>query len=210
MNRKGFTLVGLLVTIAIISLVVGLSVFGIVNLVRNSENKTIINLYIGIRADEAQRVKTATSNNPNIKEQFLFVRDGLIKKDIIEILNNSGLGLPRYMEWKSRSGCFFCFYQSKLEWINLYERHPELYKKAMNYEFKNCKKIKNGSFGWRSDITLEEMIKPENIKKIKENYAKMNNKKNKENADRLIDLSYLCHSELDSESYYLYKQLSAG
>ena len=154
----------------------------------NSENKIIINLYIGIRADEAQRVKTATSDNPSIREQFLFVTDGLIKKDIIEILNNSGLGLPRYMEWKSRSGCFFCFYQSKLEWINLYERHPELYKKAMDYEFKNCKEIKNGSFGWRSDITLEEMIKPENIKKIKENYAKMSNKKNKENANRLIDL----------------------
>lgn len=154
----------------------------------NSKNQTIINLYIGIRADEAQRVKTATSNNPKIKEQFLFVKDGLIKKDIIEILNNSGLGLPGYMEWKSRSGCFFCFYQSKLEWINLYERHPELYKKAMDYEFKNCKEIKNGSFGWRSDITLEEMIKPENIKKIKENYAKLSNKKNKENADRLIDL----------------------
>ena len=58
----------------------------------------------------------------------------------------------------------------------------------MDYEFKNCKEIKNGSFGWRSDITLEEMIKPENIKKIKENYAKLSNKKNKENADRLIDL----------------------
>ena len=56
-----------------------------------------------------------------------------LKKDIIEILDKSGLGLPRYMEWKSRSGCFFCFYQSKLEWINLYERHPNLYKKAMDY-----------------------------------------------------------------------------
>ena len=39
----------------------------------NAKNQAIINLYIGIRADEAQRVKTATSNNPNIKEQFLFV-----------------------------------------------------------------------------------------------------------------------------------------
>ena len=123
-------------------------------------------------------MKTATSNNPNIKEQFLFVNDGLIKKDIIDILNKSGIGLPRYMEWKSRSGCFFCFYQSKLEWINLYERHPDLYKKAMNYEYKNCKEIKKGHFGWRSDITLEEMIKPENIKKIRESYAKKAEKRN--------------------------------
>ena len=47
----------------------------------NSKKQAIINLYIGIRADEAQRVKTATSNNPNIKEQFLFVNEGLIKKE---------------------------------------------------------------------------------------------------------------------------------
>ena len=152
----------------------------------NAKNQAIINLYIGIRADEAQRLKTATSKNPNIKEQFLFVNDGLIKKDIIEILDKSGLGLPRYMEWKSRSGCFFCFYQSKLEWINLYEKHPDLYKKAMDYEFKDCKEIKNGSFGWRSDITLEEMIKPENIKKIKESYDKKANKKKAKTANNTL------------------------
>ena len=154
-----------------------------------SSKNCIINLYIGIRADEAQRVKTATSNKPNIKEQFLFVNDGLIKKDIIDILSESGIGLPCYMEWKSRSGCFFCFYQSKLEWINLYERHPDLYKKAMNYEYKNCKEIKKGYFGWRSDITLEEMIKPENIKKIKESYAKkVEKKKSKQLKTTLLEV----------------------
>lgn len=137
----------------------------------NNENCKHINLYIGIRADEPQRVKTATSNKPYIKERFLFVEDGLIKKDIYDILNNSGIGFPEYMKWKSRSGCFFCFYQSKLEWLNLYEHHPELYKKAMEYEYKNCKDIKKGHFGWRSDITLEDMIKPENIKAIRKKYS---------------------------------------
>ena len=44
----------------------------------NAKNKAIINLYIGIRADEAQRVKTATSNNSTIKEQFLFVNDDIL------------------------------------------------------------------------------------------------------------------------------------
>ena len=57
----------------------------------------------------------------------------------------------------------------------------------MSYEFKNCDKIKKGHFGWRSDISLEDMIKPENIKKIKEQYA---NKKISKKAEikRLISI----------------------
>ena len=26
---------------------------------------------------------------------------------------------------RSRSGCFFCFYQQKIEWVWLYEQHPD-------------------------------------------------------------------------------------
>ena len=56
----------------------------------------------------------------------------------------------------------------------------------MDYEFKNCKEIKNGSFGWRSDITLEEMIMPENIKKIKESYDKKASKKKTKTANNTL------------------------
>ena len=83
------------------------------NIIKN-EQCEIINLYIGIRADESRRVKTATSNKPYIKERFLFVEDGLVKSDVYQILEKSGVGFPEYMKWKSRSGCYFCFYQSKL------------------------------------------------------------------------------------------------
>ena len=42
MNRKGFTLIELLVTIVIVGLVIGFSVFGIVKLIKNSEDKVTV------------------------------------------------------------------------------------------------------------------------------------------------------------------------
>ncbi len=125
-------------------------------------------------------------------------------------MTNSGLGLPGYMKWKSRSGCYFCFYQSKLEWVGLYENHPDLYKKAMSYEYKNCDKIKKGHFGWRSDTTLEDLIKPENIKNIKEKYTKLKEKRDKQKSQiktKLINM----YGE-DDDNFFLedeYKESNA-
>jgi 3'-phosphoadenosine 5'-phosphosulfate sulfotransferase (PAPS reductase)/FAD synthetase len=155
---------------------------------RTDNFKVVTNLYIGIRKDEEHRTKTATSKYQNIKEEFPFVEYGINKADIFKILKDVGINLPDFYSWKRRSGCYFCFFQNLNDWLLLYEHYPELYKKAMDYEFKNCKEIKKGNFGWRSDLTLEEMIKPENIKKIKESYAKNNNRKNKEKIDNLVDL----------------------
>lgn len=83
--------------------------------------------YVGIRADEPER-EGYLSTKPNIKTRFPFKEDGLVKEDIINLLEESGLGLPKYYEWRSRSGCYFCFYQKKIEWIGLSENHPDLFK----------------------------------------------------------------------------------
>ena len=34
----------------------------------------------------------------------------LHKEDVFKILEDSGLGVPSYYEWRSRSGCYFCFF----------------------------------------------------------------------------------------------------
>lgn len=70
--------------------------------------------------------------------------DVLVRDDIFRLLRESGVGVPEYYEKRqfdangkkgeyarSRSGCYFCFFQQKIEWIWLYEQHPHLFAKAM-------------------------------------------------------------------------------
>jgi 3'-phosphoadenosine 5'-phosphosulfate sulfotransferase (PAPS reductase)/FAD synthetase len=95
--------------------------------------------YIGIRADENRDGYVAKkppkiSDQPNIIPVYPFKDDGLGIADIRAILEESGIGAPDYYRWRSRSGCYFCFYQQIGEWQGLLERHPELYEKAKAYE----------------------------------------------------------------------------
>lgn len=91
--------------------------------------------YVAIRADEANR-KGYISTKPNIESRFPFVEDGVDHDGVMKILDDAGIGLPDYYEWRTRSGCYFCFYQRKAEWIGLAERHPELYERAIAIEQK--------------------------------------------------------------------------
>ena len=65
-------------------------------------------LYVGIRADEHREGYISTK--PNITPIFPFKEDGVTKPDVFRILEDSGIGLPDYYEWRTRSGCFFCFF----------------------------------------------------------------------------------------------------
>ena len=91
--------------------------------------------YVAIRADEANR-KGYISTKPNIKSRFPFVEDGIDRDAVMRILEDAGIGLPSYYEWRTRSGCYFCFYQRKAEWIGLADRHPELFDRAVAIEQK--------------------------------------------------------------------------
>src|SRR3546814_12722272 len=75
------------------------------------------------------------SHKPNITPAYPFQDEGLKLADIEQILRLSGVGMPPYTQWgRSRSGCSFCFYQQKIEWVRLKEKHPEYYEKAKAYE----------------------------------------------------------------------------
>ena len=91
--------------------------------------------YVAIRADEANR-KGYISTKPNIESRFPFIEDGVDHDGVMGILDDAGIGLPDYYEWRTRSGCYFCFYQRKAEWVGLAERHPELYERAIAIEQK--------------------------------------------------------------------------
>lgn len=137
--------------------------------------------YVGIRADEPQR-EGYISTKPNIKAVFPFKEDGLVKDDIIKLLEDSGLGLPKYYEWRSRSGCHFCFYQRKIEWIGLYEHHPELYEDAKKYEKYDEKTGKR--YTWSEGESLDELLARKD--EIKAKFEKDNQRTKK--AKGLIDV----------------------
>ena len=85
--------------------------------------------YVGIRGDEPDRVGYI-STKPNIRSVFPFKEDGIVKEDVYRILDESGVGMPDYYSWRSRSGCYFCFYQRRSEWVGLMENHPHLFEQA--------------------------------------------------------------------------------
>ena len=126
-----------------------------------------VNSYVAIRADEQYREGYAS------KKRNLFVRlplkeAGIDKEGVMEILDGTGLGLPAYYEWRTRSGCTFCFFQQKIEWVRLRERHPDFFQEAKDYE-KTA--MDHGSpFTWSQGESLQDLQRPERVKQIRQEH----------------------------------------
>lgn len=103
--------------------------------------------------------------------------DVLVRDDIFRILRESGVGVPGYYEEigyevdgkrgtyaRSRSGCFFCFFQQKIEWVWLLEQHPALFEQAAAYE--------REGYQWMEQETLAELRRPERVAAIKGEFLK--------------------------------------
>ena len=108
--------------------------------------------YIGIRADENRG--GYISHKPNIKAAYPFIKDGIVKADVFRILEDS-VGIPDYYKWRSRSGCYFCFFQRRDEWIGLAENHPDLFERAKRYE--KVDPLTGRSFTWVKGMTLDQL-----------------------------------------------------
>lgn len=123
--------------------------------------------YVAIRSDEEYR-EGYSSKHENLTIKLPFKEAGVDKSGVLDILEASGLGLPRYYDWRSRSGCTFCFFQQKIEWVRLREQHPEAFEEAKAYE-KNAKD--HGSpFTWSQGESLDELTAPERVAQIKRDY----------------------------------------
>lgn len=106
--------------------------------------------------------------------ELLEKEDVLVKQNIFDLLENSGVGIPGYYDRKefvvgeqkgtyarSRSGCYFCFFQQKIEWVWLYEQHPDLFAKAIAYE------NEDEGFTWTQGESLKDLTHPRRIEQIK-------------------------------------------
>jgi len=130
--------------------------------------------YVGLRADEEREGYISTKSN--ITAVYPFREDGLVRADIVRILEESGLGLPPYMAWgRSRSGCYFCFYQQKIEWVRLKEKHPDRFQWAKEYEEQSV--LHGERFYWSQRESLAELEQPERVAQIKANWEANRSKK---------------------------------
>jgi len=125
--------------------------------------------YVAIRADEEYR-EGYSSKNDSLIVKLPFKDAGIDKAGVMDILDASGLGLPQYYRWRSRSGCTFCFFQQKIEWVRLREEHPEAFEEAKTYE-KTA--VQHGSpFTWSQGESLDELARPERVAQIKEDHER--------------------------------------
>jgi 3'-phosphoadenosine 5'-phosphosulfate sulfotransferase (PAPS reductase)/FAD synthetase len=129
-------------------------------------NDPVLN-YVGLRADEDR--EGYISHKPNITPVYPFREDGLVRADILRILEDSGLGLPPYMKWgRTRSGCYFCFYQQRIEWVRLKEIHPDLFEEAKKYEERSL--AQGDPFHWNQRESLAELERPERMAQIRQQW----------------------------------------
>ena len=156
--------------------------------------------YVAIRADEDRTgyKPLKTPSLRNIEPKYPFKEDGVTKEDVYRILEESGLGLPDYYKWRTRSGCYFCFFQRKSEWVGLLEQHPDLFELAKEYEKFNHETGER--FTWCQGESLEELSQPDRIAQIKANTEKaMASKKTTKPNRRLIDILTDVHDDEDDE-----------
>ncbi len=156
--------------------------------------------YIAIRADE-DRVGYKPLKNAelrNIEPKYPFKEDGITKQDVYRILEESGLGMPDYYDWRTRSGCYFCFFQRKSEWVGLLEKHPDLFELAKAYE--KFDPDTGERFTWCQSESLDELSDPERIEQIKAHAEESKAAKRAARPNRrLIDILTDVHDDEDDE-----------
>ena len=115
----------------------------------------------------------------------------IVREQVFDMLEHS-VGVPEYykkLEYevdgkkgtysRTRSGCFFCFYRQKIEWIWLYENNREKFEKAKKYE-------KDG-FTWIENESLDELTQPERIKEIKLKHIEKKKNRNGKTSKTLLN-----------------------
>lgn len=129
----------------------------------------VVYSYVAIRADEPNRAGYK-SQHPNMLVRFPLRDAGIDKAGVVDLLKDTDIGEPEYYRWRSRSGCTFCFFQQKIEWVRLMEEHPKAFEEARAYE--KTAEEHGSPFTWSDGESLDDLAKPERVEAIKADYEK--------------------------------------
>lgn len=155
-----------------------------------------VTTYVAIRADEEYR-EGYSSKHKNLSVRLPFREFGIDRRGVMDILESSDVGLPKYYDWRSRSGCTFCFFQQKIEWVKLRERHPDAFEAAKGYE-KSA--LEHGSpFTWSQGESLSDIERPERVEQIIQDFER---RKARESAKRPINPLRPVESIVDIDDLY--------
>jgi len=127
----------------------------------------VVHSYVAIRADEPTR-DGYQATHANMRVHLPFKDAGIDRQGVVDILDSSGVGEPAYYRWRSRSGCTFCFFQQKIEWVRLMEEHPAAFEDAKSYE--KTAQDHGSPFTWSQGESLEELSRPERVAQIQTEY----------------------------------------
>lgn len=96
--------------------------------------------FIGYDAGETRRIEHAApvdaADKKYIKRYPLY-EWGWTRKDCIEVIQRAGLPLP------GKSSCFFCPSMKKKEIVELWEKYPDLFRRAVEMEHKAAPTLKS-------------------------------------------------------------------
>jgi hypothetical protein len=127
------------------------------------EAGVVVHSYVAIRADEPNR-EGYQATNGNMVVHFPLREAGIDRAGVIDMLESAGVGEPEYYQWRTRSGCTFCFFQQKIEWVRLKREHPDAYEDAKGYE-KTA--LEHGSpFTWSQGESLVDLEQPGRIEAV--------------------------------------------
>lgn len=128
-----------------------------------------VHSYVAIRSDESHR-DGYDSGHENLTVHLPFREAGIDHAGVMDLLRGAGVGLPKYYDWRSRSGCTFCFFQQKIEWVRLKQHHPDKFDEAKRYE-KSA--LEHGSpFTWSDRESLSDLEQPARVEAIEREYTR--------------------------------------
>jgi len=111
-------------------------------------------MHLGIDAGESKRAKMNVEKG--VESRWLLIEHDIDRDGCKKLIADAGLVVP------PKSGCWFCPYQRKAQWIELRRNHPELFCKAQQLEKRNMEsRVRKGKvpFSLRGDgRTLDQII----------------------------------------------------
>tara|TARA_Y100000310_G_C20612724_1_gene778880 strand:- start:1069 stop:1536 length:468 start_codon:yes stop_codon:yes gene_type:complete len=106
-------------------------------------------LILGISAEEKKRAKFLGYDHT----YYPLIEQDIDREGCFDLCKKARLPTPR------KSGCYFCPFQRKAQWIELFTDHIELFKQVENIEDIAREKYKDKAYYFCRDLPIREQIK---------------------------------------------------